>query len=141
MYAESLPKLVEIGMRIPLGWAQEKLAIPLASEDEPVLTFQTDVKTDLKAPLSYRRVALSKSGEIVGVAQADLDNADLSKVALPEMIEPFLNGLGQALAEGESYEDVQERLLRVYPELTSVQFQTALARVVFVSGLWGRMNG
>lgn len=141
VYAESLPKLVEIGMRIPLGWAQEKLAIPLASEDEPVLAFQTDVKTDLKAPLSYRRVALSKSGEIVGVAQADLDNADLSKVALPEMIEPFLNGLGQALAEGESYEDVQERLLRVYPELTSAQFQTALARVVFVSDLWGRMNG
>lgn len=142
VYSDSLPKLVEIGMKIPLSWAQEKLAIPLASEDEPVLAFQTDVKTDLKsAPLSYRRVALSKSGEIVGAAQADLDNADLSKVALPEMIEPFLNGLGQALAEGDSYEDIQERLLRVYPDLTAEQFQTALARVVFVSDLWGRMNG
>lgn len=142
VYSDSLPKLVEIGMKIPLSWAQEKLAIPLASEDEPVLAFQTDVKTDLKnASLSYRRVALSKTGEIVGAAQADLDNADLSKVALPEMIEPFLRGLGQALAEGDSYEDVQERLLRVYPDLTAEQFQTALARVVFVSDLWGRMNG
>lgn len=142
VYSDSLPKLVGIGMKIPLSWAQEKLAIPLASEDEPVLAFQTDVKTDLKnASLSYRRVALSKTGEIVGTAQADLDNADLSKVALPEMIEPFLRGLGQALAEGDSYEDVQERLLRVYPDLTAEQFQTALARVVFVSDLWGRMNG
>lgn len=142
VYSDSLPKLVGIGMKIPLSWAQEKLAIPLASEDEPVLAFQTGVKTDLKsAPLSYRRVALSKTGEIVGAAQADLDNADLSKVALPEMIEPFLNGLGQALAEGDSYEDIQERLLRVYPDLTAEQFQTALARVVFVSDLWGRMNG
>ena len=61
VYSDSLPKLVEIGMKIPLSWAQEKLAIPLASEDEPVLAFQTDVKTDLKnASLSYRRVALSK---------------------------------------------------------------------------------
>lgn len=141
-YADSLPKLVEIGMKIPLAWAQEKLAIPLASEDEPVLAFQTAVKTDLKAaPLSYRRVALSKSGGVVDAAQADLDNADLAKVTLPEMIEPFLRGLGQALAEGDSYEDVQERLLKVYPELTSEQFQTALGRVVFVSDLWGQING
>ncbi|MFC2707964.1 MAG: hypothetical protein ACFNZL_07015 [Neisseria sp.] len=36
---------------------------------------------------------------------------------------------------------MQERLLRVYPDLTAEQFQTALARVVFVSDLWGRMNG
>ena len=54
---------------------------------------------------------------------------------------PFLQGLGQALAEGESYEDVQERLIKAYPHLDSREFQTALAKVVFVADLWGRLNG
>ena len=58
----------------------------------------------------------------------------------PQMV-PFLQGLGQALAEGESYEDVQERLIKAYPHLDSREFQTALAKVVFVADLWGRLNG
>ena len=142
VYAESLPKLVEMGMKIPLSWAQEKLAIPLASDDEPVLALQAAEGEGVKvAPLSYRRVALSKQGEIVDMGQAAIDNARLVNIALPEHIEPFLRGLGQALAEGDSYEAVQERLLRAYPHLDSDEFQTALARVVFVADLWGQLNG
>ena len=142
VYAESLPGLVEMGMKIPLAWAQEKLAIPLASDDEPVLALQTAESEGVKvAPLSYRRVALSRQGEILDMGQAAIDNAGLGKIALPEHIEPFLRGLGQALAEGDSYEEVQERLLRAYPHLDSTEFQTALARVIFISDLWGRLNG
>lgn len=142
VYAESLPRLVEMGMKIPLAWAQEKLAIPLASDDEPVLALQTAESEGVKvAPLSYRRVALSRQGEILDMGQAAIDNAGLGKIALPEHIEPFLRGLGQALAEGDSYEGVQERLLRAYPHLDSAEFQTALARVIFISDLWGRLNG
>lgn len=140
-YAESLPKLVEIGMKIPLEWAQGKLAIPMAAEDEPVLAVQPPEQGIKAAPLSYRRVALSKQGEFLDMGQATLDNARLDNIALPEHIEPFLRGLGQALAEGDSYEAVQERLLRAYPDLESAAFQTALARVVFVADLWGRLNG
>ena len=142
VYAESLPKLVEMGMKIPLAWAQEKLAIPLASDDEPVLSLQAAESEGVKvSPLSYRRVALSRQGEILDMGQAAIDNAGLDKIALPEHIEPFLRGPGQALAEGDSYEDVQERLLRAYPYLDSTEFQTALARVIFISDLWGRLNG
>lgn len=75
------------------------------------------------------------------MGQAAIDNAGLDKIALSEHIEPFLRGLGQALAEGDSYEEVQERLLRAYPHLDSTEFQTALARVIFISDLWGRLNG
>lgn len=38
--------------------------------------------------------------------QAIIDNVGLDKVALPEHIEPFLHGLGRALAEGSSYKGV-----------------------------------
>ena len=142
VYAEALPALVGLGMKIPLAWAQEKLAIPLASDDEPVLAVGAAADEGIKAaPLSYRRVALSKQGALVDLGQLDLDNADLGGTVLPAQMEPFLRGLGQALAEGESYEDVQTRLIQAYPNLDSRAFQTALAKVVFVADLWGQLNG
>lgn len=39
-YAESLPKLVGIGMQVPLSWAQEKLHIPMPVKGEAVLAVQ-----------------------------------------------------------------------------------------------------
>jgi phage gp29-like protein len=36
-YAEALPKLVGIGLRVPEAWAHEKLRIPEPAGDEPVL--------------------------------------------------------------------------------------------------------
>lgn len=145
VYAEALPKLVELGMRIPLAWAQTKLAIPQASDGEPVLSLPAAAvpaaQHTKSAPLSYRRVALSQQHELLDMAQMDLERARLDKVVLPVQMEPFLAGLGQALAEGDSYEDVQDRLLAAYPQLDSAAFQEALARVVFVADLWGRING
>lgn len=37
LFADSLPKLVGIGMRIPVDWAHEKLRIPVPSEKDDVL--------------------------------------------------------------------------------------------------------
>lgn len=36
-FAESLPRLVEYGMRAPVAWAHERTGIPMAKEGEPVL--------------------------------------------------------------------------------------------------------
>lgn len=37
-YAEALPALVEIGVQVPVAWAQDKLQIPVPKEGEAVLT-------------------------------------------------------------------------------------------------------
>ena len=37
LFADSLPKLVENGMRIPVQWAHERLRIPMAAEGDEVL--------------------------------------------------------------------------------------------------------
>lgn len=144
-YADALPKLVALGMRIPLSWAQEKLAIPTASDDEAVLSLpvpSADGSGGVKvSPLNYRLSALSRQGRVGNAAQAAIDAADFGSIALPEHIEPFLNGLAEALAAGENYEDVQERLLRAYPDWDDTRFQAALARVIFTADMWGRING
>ena len=44
--AEALPKLVDVGMQIPEGWARDKLAIPEAADGERVLGRSQPVKAN-----------------------------------------------------------------------------------------------
>ena len=40
LYSEALPELVQLGMKIPLEWAHEKLAIPQAADDQAMLAIR-----------------------------------------------------------------------------------------------------
>ena len=42
LYAEALPKLVQIGVQVPAEWAQEKLRIPMPKEGQAVLQVTKD---------------------------------------------------------------------------------------------------
>lgn len=53
-YADALPKLVTVGFKIPVSWAQEKLHIPLAKDGEPVLSIPVS-----EAPAPAHQVALT----------------------------------------------------------------------------------
>ena len=50
----------------------------------------------------------------------------------------MLQELGRAIAEGEDYEDVENRLLAAYPTLDTRRMEAALTRVLLVADLWGR---
>ena len=49
-FAESLPKLADYGVRAPLQWVHEKLGIPEAKDDEPVLV-PPDAATGRRTPV------------------------------------------------------------------------------------------
>lgn len=40
-FADGLNKLVDIGFKIPAQWAHDKLQVPIAADDEPVLERKT----------------------------------------------------------------------------------------------------
>ncbi|MDO4693057.1 MAG: DUF935 family protein [Eikenella sp.] len=154
MYAESLPELVGLGMQIPLEWAHDKLAIPQAAEGEPVLSLprpdmvlppEVRAKGNTAAASAhYRQVALSRHGEIIYPDQAALDTgADryLAAADLPAQLEPLIKSLGQAVAQGQSYEEAARALEAAWPLLDTAQLQEALGRVLFVADLWGQMGG
>ena len=62
----------------------------------------------------------------------------LRDAAFAAQLEPMLQELGRAIAEGEDYEDVENRLLAAYPTLDTRRMEAALTRVLFVADLWGR---
>lgn len=152
-YAESLPELVGLGMQIPLEWAHAKLAIPQAAEGEAVLGVSRPEMvlppavrqgSQTAAASRYRQVALSRQGELVYPEQLALDagaDAYLAAADLPAQLEPLIKSLGQAVAQGQSYEEAARALEAAWPQLDTRQMQEALGRVLFVADLWGQMGG
>lgn len=145
LYVEALPELVQLGMKIPLEWAHEKLAIPQAADDQDMLAMRGAHPELRQAQASrYRQVALSRQGEIIYPDQLALDDGIagyLKNTDLSALLEPLIKQLGQAIAEGGSYEEAAERLLAAYPQLDTAQLQEALGRVLFVADLWGQIGG
>lgn len=93
------------------------------------------------AALSYRHVALNAQGQIAPTWDVAFENGVedyLREAKFAAQLEPMLQDLGRALAEGEDYEEVETRLIAAYPTLDTRRLQEALTRVLFVADLWGR---
>lgn len=151
--AEALPKLVDVGVQIPERWARDKLAIPDALDGERLLGRASDDKKGAKdapkqpennkppAALNYRHVALNAHGQVAPAWDVAFENGVedyLREAKFAAQLEPMLQDLGRALAEGEDYEAVEHRLIAAYPTLDTRRLQEALTRVLFVADLWGR---
>lgn len=169
LYAESLPKLVGIGLPITRKWALNKLAIPEPQEDDELLTIPQPVmalppeerpvptaRTPKPAPKQatertaqtaqascYRAVLVNERGEIVFPDQAALDEAakHLPHDALSAGMEQLLAPVITALKAGETPEVAIEGLLAAQPDMHEEQIAELLARALFVADIWGRVNG
>ncbi|VVE59803.1 Mu-like prophage FluMu protein gp29 [Pandoraea captiosa] len=151
LYAESLPKLIGAGFKVPRAWAQEKLMIPEPAEGEEVLTIP---KSDMVLPpeerprqatASTRYVAVLKNdtGELVYADQHALDQTidqtpvEAVDAAMGKMLAPVI----AALRSGTSPDDAMELLLESHADMDEAELAELLGRCVFVADVWGRING
>ncbi|OOF45623.1 hypothetical protein BKK51_05935 [Rodentibacter trehalosifermentans] len=160
IFAEALPKLVEIGVKVPESWARDKLGIPEVQEDDILLNpLQREVKTDVNEDKTAKKptalsahvvgcqcdgclgkvVALSaKSGEKDEQALLDdsLDEA-LEQVDFNQQLDPMVQKAVQVMLSCHSYEEAQEKLATLYPDLTAKAHHEYLTRAMFLSELLG----
>lgn len=120
-YAESLPKLVEIGFAIPQAWAQDKLQIPVAQEGDVVLAkpnAEPKLKQSVEEPQAKlkqmaikRIVALKVQSE---KSKQEADDVDLMSATLQADMSPILAGftdeVRQLVESAESLEALQVSL-------------------------------
>ena len=166
MYADSLPKLVAMGLPIPVGWAREKLSIPTPDGDEPILTIPQPLQT---LPPEFRPASTpgaqgagdtsssgsggasqSDSAALTSTAlpvssypdQAQLDAtvADLPSTLLAAGMDKLLAPVIQAIRSGQTPDDAIEGLLKARPQLDDAAIAELLARAIFVADIWGRVN-
>ena len=142
--AELIVRMVSVGMKVPAAWAHSKVDIPLAVDGEDVLTTQPSGPPLPVAANShaYRQVALSSDGSLTTPDQAALDEAKngLDAANLNAQIAPLIAQISAKISKGASYEEAIEALNNLYPHLDADLFQDVMARALFVSDVWGRIN-
>ncbi len=126
-YAEALPKLAGVGMKIPRAWAHDKLRIPEPDGKEDILSVP---RPEMAAPPALRELAAGRAPGALRYRLAALAGVQVGIQAHPDAIDPatqlapLINAQAQPVME-RWMADI-ERLLQERPELTATEIQQHL---------------
>lgn len=157
LFADSIPKLVGVGMRIPRGWAHEVLKIPQADQgDQDVLVAPapapaTGAAGGTGAPgqgSPAEQDAARNKLKLAALRQvptADADELDtLAWEMLGEWEETFgaeLQGaIEKALEAATSFDDFSQALETALADVAPERLVDLMARGAFAARIWGRLN-
>jgi len=147
-YAEALPKLVGVGMRIPEEWAREKLRIPLPADGDAVLQVAApaSVLSPELRPAPGQKTPADKAAlaaMTAGAAQADeFDQlADAMASDWERVTAPLVSPIKRLLEQCKTFEEFQARLPQAIEEMDAAALTEVMARGNFVAAIWGRVNG
>lgn len=161
-YAESLPKLVAVGMRIKREWAHEKLRIPMADEQDEVLEAapaapatdpnmpapkptkgQANLTAELVATLGALKAAAEGSDgedqlrgpqpDLSGLKAIDAAMAALNAPDLDWQAAGLLEPVVKAIMSADSFEGMQAALDAAIEQQDVGTLATALHRVGFAA--------
>ncbi|OYZ03491.1 MAG: hypothetical protein B7Y42_00495 [Polaromonas sp. 28-63-22] len=145
LYSEAVPKLVAIGMKVPVHWAHTKLKIPQADEGEEVLVVASPADT---LPLAERPLQPVKPGK--AALKADMPAAREAD-ELDELVQAMLGDWQEvmgatlapvqaALASASSLQEFRDGLEAAITQIPPAQLVELLARGQFGARAWGRVN-
>lgn len=155
VFADAIPKLTGIGVQISESWVRDKLGIPEPQEGELILSTPQGEKTDKKttalsavfnhgkgctcgcraAALSAQNGKKDEQDELDGLIDDALANADFN-----QQLDPMMKQIVGVVMASESYDEAQEKLIALYPDLTSESHQAYLTSAVFLADLLGAAN-
>ena len=153
LMSEAVPKLVGMGMRIPLNWAHEKLKIPEAQDGEEVLAMPAaEPKPDLtptgkpaakpgQAVPKDKKAQLKAEPSAPGAALDPLDNLSAAMLddwqeVMCELVAP----VQAALASASSFAEFQDGLEASLASLQPQKLAEMLARGQFGARVWGQVH-
>lgn len=147
IYSEALPKLVEIGFKIPRTWAHEKLGIPQPADDkEEVLVYSSPTAQPVPNLAANTYLPQLLNGLIATNNQIPLDEQavqlllnDQAKQA-QKTAEDWTQDLIAKIQSGQSDEDVLAILSELYPSDDEPALQSKLTKLFFAAEVFGRLS-
>lgn len=161
-YAENLPKLAGAGLRIGVAWVHERLRIPQAEADEPVITAPApppmpaapgpagaagrmgaddpaDDEGDDAAGARGRAALAAQPGAAPRDAIDDIVDQAVAewRPQLGPLVAPLLAEIDKAVAAGESLAAFASRLPQIVQATDHAPLAEQLARAAFVARLAG----
>lgn len=142
VFADALPKLVDVGVQIPEGWVRDKLVIPEAAEGEKVLArtvADNPVNRTALAALSARMPQQAAVSREQAILEAAADEA-FAQPDFNAQLNPIVRQAVAALAACDSYEEADAALTALYPNLDNRELETYMRNALFLSDLLGQAN-
>lgn len=143
-FSDALPKLVEIGFKIPRTWAHEKLGIPEPTKDDEIL--QTVVQ-DMPA-LAVNSVQPHLVGNVLAAnaAQMSVDEQAVQILlheqarAAQATVEHWTQDLLLKIQAGQSDEEMLAVLQDAYPSDDEPALQQKLTQLIFAAEVFARLG-
>lgn len=150
VFSEALPKLVEIGFKIPRGWAHEKLGIPEPADDkEPVLEMVQPKVMQAAASQYHSIAALNQQPDSIHPAEAsalqfqtmfeEQCQQHLSNERMQQLAESLVSKLIQKISQEKDIDGALAMLSEIYPEQDIASLQQDLEQLIFASDALGRL--
>jgi phage gp29-like protein len=133
--SDSLPDLVDVGVQIPVHWANERLRIPVPAKGEAVLgRVSASPVADPKTSLAALAVATEGQDEF------DILSEDLSS-GWEQITDPLISPILALANEVDSFEAFSASLPALIQGMDSDKLIEALAQGQFAAAIWGRVSG
>ena len=140
VFADAIPKLVDVGVQIPESWVRDKLVIPDVQEGEAVLARQVPdnpVNRTALAALSAHAVPSKATGRHQEILDGALDDA-LVEPDFNSQLNPMVRQAVAALNACNSYEEANAALNALYPNLDNAKLRTYMQQALFISDILGQ---
>lgn len=123
------------GLRFTKKYFQKYYAL----EDEDIEEISPNQKENLT---SYAEPDREGQKSSAFQDQQALDDAieAINPEELQKQLQGVLKPIIELINEGNSYEEIMERLIETFPEMDTSSIEKMLERAIFVSELWGRLN-
>lgn len=149
VYAEALPKLVDIGFQIPVQWAQEKVGIPQPEDGEPVL--------QATSPAMWRQGMAATTGRVpfpghlwgVAAAAGQLPAGQLPpspQTAMQPQLAAnikapaaaWVDKIRELVSQATSLEQIRDGIAALDPNMSLDDYAAAMAEALAAAHLAGR---
>jgi phage gp29-like protein len=147
VHAEALPKLVAMGYRIGRQWAQERVGIPEPEEGEDILATapapqapgllpppDAEQAPDNQTALSAQLAQAIESGQ----PQPPQQMGEQLAQNLSQPLDQWINTVRDLAHQVTSLEELRDRLLTLYPQMTLDDYAAAMRDGLAVANLAGR---
>ena len=147
VYAEALPKLVQIGVRPTVQWAHEQLGIPQAEPNEPVLGVPPAATPPGPAlpPAPAPAPATLPPGRAAATAQIASQPPNVPGRMAPRLagnlapaVDDWIGQVRGLVERAQSLAEIRDGLHELLPGMTLDQYATAMAEAMAAAYLAGR---
>lgn len=156
LLSDSLPKLVNMGMRIKTDWAHSKLKIPMAEEKDPILqpiapSFGNGDDTSALAGLAAMVRRQSAPAQLARLKAAPGDPTNTAADAIDSLVDAMLDewqgkpdpvqkAIQEALDSSTSFEDFQVAVEQRLAAMDATALADLLSRGTLAARLWGNLT-